>query len=434
MSPDPSSSLILAELPEPGIGDGFHPEDAARRQRLRRNRTLATGLLLAMAAIAIGTHLVEEPGFLILLIRAGAEAGLVGGLADWFAVTALFRRPLGLPIPHTGIIPDNKDRIGRTLGRFVERNFLTKKALLRKLRNAQAGRRLAAWLTAPESAKAVAEAIVSALPGLAHSLASRELHDFAQRTVGEQLRAADLAPIFGRVMHLLLASGEADVLFERIVGVALQWLQDHRDQIDRLVSERSRWWIPKTIDRRIAAAIVKGISDLLTNLKQPESESRLKFRAALTNLIDELLNSPEQRAQINASKDRILNHPDVQAWLASIGNEISQVLMADLQDPNSKTRAALERLVTLLGNALMRDEAMQSYLDTVLQQLAVYLVSWRAEIGNFIAEVVKTWDTATVSERLELVVGSDLQYIRMNGTIVGACAGCLIFLATTLLI
>jgi uncharacterized membrane-anchored protein YjiN (DUF445 family) len=357
----------------------------------------------------------------------------VGGLADWFAVTALFRYPLGLRIPHTAIIPNNQDRIGRTLGRFVERNFLREDILLAKLRKAQAGQRFAAWLAMPETAHAIAGAIVAALPHLIRSLESRDLHKFAQRTLGEQLRQADLAPIIGRVIRMLTASGEADVLFERAIGIAVRWLDENKGQVDDLVRERSRWWIPKAIDHRIANAIVSGVSDLLQSLGQPESDVRLKFRNALTNLIDELLNSPEQREQLNASKNRILSHPDVQAWLASVWEELSRTALEDLARPSSKMRRALEQGLHILGQALAADPAMQRHIDEILERAATHLVAWRGEIGAFIAEVVRNWDSRTLTERLELVVGSDLQYIRMNGTIVGACAGCLIFLATRLL-
>jgi uncharacterized membrane-anchored protein YjiN (DUF445 family) len=371
--------------------------------------------------------MIPDPGNATLLIRSGAEAGIVGGVADWFAVTALFRRPLGLPIPHTAIIPSNKDRIGRTLGRFVERNFLTREMLLRKLKEIRIGRRLASWLVAPGTAPLVGGSVATALPYLIRSLRNRDLREFVQQTLGEQLRQADLAPIVGRAIHMLTASGEADVIFERAIGVAVRWLEDNRSQVDALVTERSRWWVPKAIDRRIAAAMVDGAIELLNSLREPDSETRLKFREALTRLIDELLNSPEQRDQINASKNRLLAHPDVQAWLRSIWKELSRTLLDDLEQPSSRLRIALEEAIALVAQALANDKRMQRHIDDIVEQLARYLITWRGEIGSFIAEVVRSWDTRTLSDRLELVVGSDLQYIRMNGTIVGAFAGCLIF-------
>jgi uncharacterized membrane-anchored protein YjiN (DUF445 family) len=433
MPPDRSNLLHLTPLSSSEEGQERGAFEEAARHRLKRNRRLATGLLVGMGTALVGTHLVPSPGFGTLLIRATAEAGVVGGLADWFAVTALFRYPLGLRIPHTAIIPNNKDRIGRTLGRFVEKNFLTEEVLLSKLRKAEVGRRFAAWLATPETASLIADAVASTLPRLIQSLANRDLREFADRTLGEQLRQADIAPVIGRAIQALTTSGEADILFERAIGLAVHWLEENKGQVDQIVRERSRWWIPRAIDARIAAAIVSGITDLLQGLARPESEVRLKFRDALTNLVDELLNSPEQRDQINASKNRILSHPDVQAWLASVWGELSQVALADLAHPHSKVRHTFEHAVHLIGQVLATDPAMQKHIDELLERSAIHVIAWRGEIGTFIAEVVRSWDVRTLTDRLELVVGSDLQYIRMNGTVVGACAGCLIFLVTSLL-
>ncbi|WP_407175045.1 DUF445 domain-containing protein [Bradyrhizobium sp. STM 3562] len=379
------------------------------------------------------TRLVPEPGFGTLLIRSGAEAGMVGGLADWFAVTALFRRPLGLPIPHTAIIPNNKDRIGRTIGRFIERNFLTTDVLLPKLREMHVGARFAAWLAAPSTAPLVAHSITAMLPYLIHSLRSPDLGEFLQRILSDQFRQADFAPMIGRGLRVLTGSQEANILFERVSELASGWLEKNRDQIDKLVADRSRWWIPKAIDRRIAAAIVNGITELLNGLSRPESEVSSRFREALTSAIDEMINSAEQREKINEGMRRLLAHPETQDWVRSVWNEICQATLDDLARPSSRLRVALEKPVSIVAEALGADAAMQRHIDEVVEDLSDSVIAWRSEIGSFFAEVVRNWDTRTLSDRLELVVGSDLQYIRMNGTIVGACAGCLIFMVTWLL-
>jgi uncharacterized membrane-anchored protein YjiN (DUF445 family) len=403
--------------------------DDQARARLRSNRALATGLLLLSGAVLVGTYMVPE-GFAVLLARAASEAGIVGGLADWFAVSALFRRPLGLPIPHTAIVPNNKGRIAEALGLFVERNFLTEETVLRKLRDVRAAKRLTAWLSTPETVSSLAHSIATALPYIVRSLDDSDLQRFAQATLGEQLRKADVATVLARVIHVLGETGEADVLFARVTEIAADWLKTNRAQIDQLVHERSPWWLPKTVDRKIAAAIVDGVIELLGDLKDPASEARRKFKAALSDLVNELLNSREQRQEINAAKNRILDHPEFHAWLGAIWRRSSRTLLEDLAKPQSETRAGLERAILLFARALQADDAMQRHIDVLLENLAVYVISWRSAIGSFISEVVKSWDTKVLTERLELVVGSDLQYIRMNGTVVGAIAGCLIFLAT----
>lgn len=427
MSPDDR------KLPQSMAANGFGSQDnadAARRRRLRHNRAIATGMLTGMGAVFAVTHLVPEPGFLTLLIRAGAEAGVVGGIADWFAVTALFRHPLGLPIPHTAIIPSNKDRIGRTLGRFVESNFLTPEVLLPKLRQLLLGRRAAAWLAEPESAGLISRSVASVLPRLIGALQSRDLHDFAHRAFGDAFSRLDVAPAIAHVVRALTASGEADVLFDRALGVAIRWIGDNRKDLDEIIRQRSRWWIPKAIDRRIAGAIVDALADLLTDLQDHGSDARMKFRAALEGLVTDLLDSPTQRAQVNDAARRLLAHPDTRAWLTSVWTELCAAAASDLSQPRPHLAAALEKPIALLAQTLAADPVMQQHIDGAVERIALAFIGWRTEIGTFIAEVVRNWDSRTLVERLELVVGSDLQYIRMNGTIVGACAGCLIFLAT----
>jgi uncharacterized membrane-anchored protein YjiN (DUF445 family) len=391
---------------------------------------MATGLLVLMLVFLIATHMVIDPGFATMLLRSAAEAGTVGGLADWFAVTALFRYPLGLPIPHTAIIPSNKDRIGEALGRFVERNFLTEEALLAKLRNAHAAERLAHWLATPETAAMISGRLAAALPHVIRSLENDQLRNFTQRIASEQLRQMNIASMLAQAIRLFASSAEADMVFERGVGVAAELLKKNKRHINEVVAERSRWWVPRTIDQRIASGVVRSLTEWLGELRQPQSETRCKFQESLSKLVDELLNSPELSARVNAFKNRLLEHPEFTAWMHAIWNELSQAALDDLAQPQSKTRKAVETATMALGHALARDADMHQQVDLVLEQVIMQAVSHRSEIGTFIAEVVRRWDTATVTERLELVVGSDLQYIRINGTLVGACAGCLIFIAS----
>jgi uncharacterized membrane-anchored protein YjiN (DUF445 family) len=405
------------------------PREAASRQALRRSRTLATALLLFMFIVFLATSVVEAPGFAILLLRNAAEAGMVGGLADWFAVTALFRHPLGIPIPHTAILPNNKDRIGRALGRFVEDSFLVPAVLLPKLRASEPARHLAEWLSRPGAAAAVVRPVVGFLPQLIRGIEDPELQRFAGRALGKQLGEADFAPVLGRALRILATSGEADLLFERTADALVRWLQENRADIDDVVRQRSRWWVPDKINRRIATAILEGVIELLDRLRQPDSDARLRFRQGLTRLANDLVESPRHREQVEAVKARLLEHPEVQAWITSVWRELSRIVVDDLSRPNSTARKAMEKAVNSIGKALASDPATQARLDDLLENLAGRVIARRSEIGSFIAEVVRGWDARTVSDRLELVIGNDLQYIRMNGTVVGAFVGCVIFLA-----
>jgi uncharacterized membrane-anchored protein YjiN (DUF445 family) len=404
--------------------------DALERQRraLRRNRLLATGLLLAAAAAFFATRFAPEPGFWLRLLRAGAEAAVVGGLADWFAVTALFRHPLGLPIPHTAIIPHSKDRIGEGFGDFVERNFLAPEIIAARLRSLEPGRRFAGWLAQPENAVRVADQLSEALPYVTDSLGDPAIRDFVTRSFGEQLKELDLAPLSGRLIALFTASSQYDALFDRAIDAAQATLAANADRIYTIVEERSRWWVPRTVNRRVATALIEGIEEVLDELRLPDGEARRRFRDAIEELAVNLVASPERRRRFNEAKDRLIEHPQMQAWLAGVWDELRRVVLSDLAAPASRTREAARTALLTLGRTLAADAAMQRRLDATIEDVALAVVPWRGQIGALITEVVRGWDARTLTRRLELAIGSDLQYIRMNGTLVGACVGCALYL------
>jgi len=401
-------------------------DEIQARHALRRNRLLATGLLALMVVIAIVTRFVPSPGSLVQLIRAGAEAGIIGGLADWFAITVLFRYPFGIPLPHTAILPSNKDRIGRSLGSFVERNFLVPEVILPKMHQADLTGKLASWLALPQTAPMVSDWIITLLKRFLAASHNAQINEFIRHTVGQQLRALDLAPPLGRVIEVLTTSPEADIIFEKVVETAESWIKANRTQIDEMVEQRSRWWIPKTIDRRIAAAIVDGTIDVLHRLRQRNSEVRVQFRTAVANLVDNLMMSAEQQDKIQRLKNLLLDDPEVGAWITSAWDRLSHRLMQELSDPRSNARATIHSAVLAVAQSMQEDTFIHTRIEAVIERLVTQLFQWRGEIGLLIAEVVRNWDARTVSDRLELVLGSDLQYIRINGTIVGALVGCAI--------
>jgi uncharacterized membrane-anchored protein YjiN (DUF445 family) len=398
------------------------------RRALRRNRLLATGLLALMIVIAIATRLAPSPGWLVQLVRAGAEAGIIGGLADWFAITVLFRHPFGIPLPHTAILPSNKDRIGRSLGLFVERNFLVREVILPKMQQTDLTGKIAGWLALPETAPMVADWIITLLKRFLAASHSVQINEFIQRTVSQHLRTLDLAPPLGRVIEVLTTSQESDILFEKVIQAAESWIMANRTQVDEMVEQRSHWWIPRTIDRRIAAAIVDGAIDVLHRLRQRDTEVRGQFRTAVAGLVDDLMTSTEQHEKIQRLKNLLLDDPEVAAWLASAWDRLSHRLIQELSDPRSNTRSTIHSAVLALAHSMRKDAFIRTRIDAVIERLVVKLFQWRGEIGLLIAEVVRNWDARTVSNRLELVLGSDLQYIRINGTIVGAFVGCAIYL------
>ncbi len=417
------------------IAGGLGTDTQDQRRALRRHRAFATALLVAMGSVYAAATWAGADGFWIELLRAGTEAALVGGLADWFAVTALFRRPLGLPIPHTAVIPRNKDRIGQGLGRFIERNFLEPKLVAARLRQAGVSRRLGVWLSEKENADMVADRLVVVLAFVFRSLNDQKMARLMQVTLRRRLGETELAPALAALVDLLRRNGMHQQLFDAMLDAVARYLAAHKQQIHQIVEERSDWWVPKRVDRRVAEAITAGLEDYLVSLRKRDHAARASFDAAIARLADDLRRSPSHRAKVNALRDRLLETPQLRDYTAALWQGLRGGLERELAEPQSRLRQALADLLRSLGSTVAEDPEVQARMDRRIEEVAVALVEpWRRDIGQFVADVVRGWETDTVVERVELAVGRDLQYIRVNGTLVGAVVGCLLFLATEYLL
>ncbi len=409
---------------EPDIAD-------PRRRSLARHRMAATALLLAAAGIFVAVTVSGLSGFWIGLLRAGAEAALVGGLADWFAVTALFRRPLGLPIPHTAVIPRNRERIAEGLGSFIERNFLEPDLVAARLRSAGVSRRLGEWLAHPDNALAVAARLVTVGGFVFRSLNDDEMRARLQAMLRRQLLEVQIAPAAAALVAALRQNGSHQDLFDQMIAALREYVLANRGRVLGIVESRTAWWVPRQIDRRVANAVADGLVGYLDELLDRDHEARRSFDGTVDRLIDDLRRSPAHRERLAALRDRLLEAPQVRDYLDRVWNELRAVAEADLARPDSGLRRSVAELLGAVGAALAADPAVQARTDRRIEAVVVELVTpWRVEIGRFVADVVRGWETGTIVERIELEVGRDLQYIRVNGTLVGAVVGCAIFLAT----
>src|SRR5271165_1402091 len=281
-----------------------------QRRALRRNRLIATALLGTMAGLFISTTLAPQPGFWILLVAA-----LVGGLADWFAVTALFRQPLGLPIPHTAILPRNKDRIGEGLATFIERNFLTPEIVRAKLRSIEPARLVAEWLSAPANADAVARRLVRMLPHLISAIDDRDFRVFVGESLGRRLAEIELAPLLARAISVLTANGFHEIFLDRLLDFSRQFLEEREEQLYAAAeAQRRRWWIPKAVNRQIARAITGGVKELISKVREPGTPARRNLLQGIERLAEQLSTSPVYRMRVEEAKLRLLEDAEVQAW------------------------------------------------------------------------------------------------------------------------
>jgi uncharacterized membrane-anchored protein YjiN (DUF445 family) len=343
----------------------------------------------------------------------------------------LFRRPLGLPIPHTAVIPNSKERIGAGMGRFIERHFLEPELVAARLRSLGVSRRLGAWLADRRNADLVSDRLVVIASFLFRSLNDQKLQRLVQITLRRQLRDVELAPALATLLAVLRQNGAHGQLLDHVLRAVRTYIAAHEDRILEIVETRSRWWVPRRIDRQVAKEVTAGLIVYLEDLHERDHEARAAFDAAIDRMIDDLRHLPRYREKVNAMRDRFLAAPEVNAYLETLWRGLRARLEQEMAQPDSRLRQALSGALRSLGTAIAEDPEVQSRMDRRVEEVVMTLiVPWRKEIGRFVADVVRSWETRTIVDRMELAVGKDLQYIRLNGTLVGAAVGCAIFALT----
>jgi uncharacterized membrane-anchored protein YjiN (DUF445 family) len=393
-------------------------------------RLFAAGLLAVMLAALLLSLRFRGP--VADTVGAFAEAALVGGLADWFAVTALFRHPLGIPIPHTAVVPRNKDKIGDSLGNFVANNFLSPDVLLPRLKSLDVATRLADWLGREDHADLAARRIAQAVPALVTALKDEPVRQLLRDAALAQLRGIRAAPLMARILTILEADGRHLALFDIGLEAARQFVDENQDGIRKAINERSSWWVPEWIDSRLARKIVSGVKETLDEMAGPDHPWRQQFQDGVDGLIDRLANEPETQAWAESLKDDIIAHPEVQAYLLSLWSATKRVLLAERADDDDRVERVLADGLSGLSGHLAADPILRDMLNDWAKRLLLRLVvPNRQRLGRFMAGVVHGWDSRTVVDKLELQFGRDLQYIRINGTLVGGLVGLALHAAMT---
>ena len=410
--------------------------EKARQYAIMRRR--ATALLgaftLLFVATAITAHLRPELApFWIRLLRATAEAAMVGGIADWFAVTALFRHPLGLPIPHTAIVARRKDRIGRSLGNFVGNNFLSREVITRQLAGMKLGERAARWLSEPEHQTRVARAIATGVARAAEAIPGEELQASVHETLVSQLRKAHVAPLLGDLLALATTDDRHQEMLDRLVGLVNRIVEDNKDIIRLRIAEESPWWIPGAVDDKLYQKIVSGIENTLAEVAADDAHPlRAQFDRALRDWVEKLHSSPETIARAEAMKERLLEHPAV-AELSDSLLGTARNAIAKYAGPDAPTPAPLERAIGAIAERALGNETLLRDVDEAVERLVLGVVEqYRPEVSALIARTVEGWDATAASQKIEVQIGRDLQFIRINGTLVGGLVGLLLYLVTVM--
>jgi uncharacterized membrane-anchored protein YjiN (DUF445 family) len=403
-----------------------NPElDEQRRRGLRRMRSFAVGLLVLAAVVYVAT--LHQDGFLGF-VNAGAEASMVGAIADWFAVTALFRHPLGLPVPHTALIPRRKDDLGRSLEEFVGENFLQESTIRERVAIAGLSGRLGSWVAVEENARRVVDEAASVLHLALSTIRDEDLASFVEEALLPRFLEEPVSPVAGSLLEEVLRDGAHHGLVDLVLDEALRWLEQNEQTFVEVVGERAPWWSPEALNDRVthrlyveAVAWVKDISS------DPHHHARTALDSALAQLAHDLLHDPETQERAERLKHRILTHPQLVVTATSLWNAFRRALLESLADTDGLVRRrALGELVAF-GERLQRDVELRAKIDGYAADLAVFGVTrYGKELTAVITHTVNRWDGKEAARKIELHVGRDLQFIRINGTIVGGLVGLLI--------
>jgi len=392
-------------------------------------------MLVLAAVIFIVARGYEADHHWLGYVRATAEAAMVGALADWFAVSALFKHPLGLPIPHTAIIPKRKDDIGEGLGDFVQSNFLTGEVVAEKLESVELSRRLGEWLQVPENARTMVGEVAVVVSAVSEVLSDDEdVRNMVDTLVRDRLSHVPVAPILGRVIDAGMDGDHHHEVYNAALSGAANFLDDNRETFRRRLVNESPWWVPEQIDNQVFEKIYGAVMTFLREVdSNPQHQIKQDIDVRSRELADRLRSDERLIEQGEQLKQELLDHPEFQAWTKDLWSSLQRGFGEATREADSDVRRRIEDAIVALAHRLVEDSDLQRKVDAWIQSIVVYLAeAGRTEIGALIANTVEGWDPNDTADRIELQVGRDLQFIRINGTLVGGLAGFLIYPASEL--
>ncbi|MCW2652239.1 MAG: putative rane protein [Mycobacterium sp.] len=411
--------------------------DAQRRRQLRRMKLVALGFLIGATVVFFGCRWAQAhaaPGW-VSYVGAAAEAGMVGALADWFAVTALFKHPLGIPIPHTAIIKRKKDQLGEGLGAFVRENFLSPQVVQTKLRDAEIAGRLGKWLSDYSHATRVAAESATVLRVLVEMLRDEDVQHVLDRMIVKRIAEPQWGPPVGRVLATLLAEGRQEALIQLLADRAFQWALNAGDTIQRVVTRDSPSWSPRFVDELVGDRIHRELVEFTDKVRRnPDHEVRRSATRFLFEFADDLQQDEATIARAESVKEQLMARDEVSNAAATAWRAAKRMILESVDDPSSALRTRIADSVVHIGESLRDDADLRDKVDDWIVRAAEHLVSeYGVEITTIITDTIERWDAEEASRRIELHVGRDLQFIRINGTVVGALAGLLIYATAQLL-
>ncbi|WP_439333457.1 DUF445 domain-containing protein [Streptomyces cahuitamycinicus] len=409
----------------------FSPADQEKQRGVRQMKLTATGLLVFVALVYVLAKWAQNSGAgpWAGYVAAAAEAGMVGALADWFAVTALFRHPLGIPIPHTAIIPTKKDQLGVSLGEFVGENFLSEDVVRQRLHAVGIGSRLGAWLAVPEHADRVTAELSTALRGALTVLRDSDVQAVVGEAITRRANAQEIGPGIGKMLEKVVADGGHKRVVDLVVNRAHDWLVLHRDEVMDAVEGGAPGWTPKFVDRKVGERVYRELLRFTTEMRDmPGHPARGALDRFLTDFASDLQSDTDTRARIERLKGEVLGRGEVQDLIASAWTAVRSMIVAAAEDERSELRLRVRASLLSLGSRMAAERKVQDKVDKWVEDAAVYVVTtYRKEITSLITDTVASWDAEHTTKKIEANIGRDLQFIRINGTVVGSLAGLLIY-------
>ncbi|MEV5321140.1 DUF445 domain-containing protein [Streptomyces sp. NPDC052687] len=415
----------------------FSAADEEKQRGVRRMKLTATGLLLFVALVYVLAEVAAHhgAGAWAGYVAAAAEAGMVGALADWFAVTALFRHPLGLPIPHTAIIPNKKDQLGVSLGEFVGENFLSEDVVRQRLRAVGIGSRLGAWLAEPANADRVTAELATALRGALTVLRDSDVQAVVGEAITRRAEVQEIGPGIGKMLEKVVADGGHKRVVDLIVTRAHDWLVLHGDDVMDAVQGGAPGWTPRFVDRKVGERVYKELLRFCAEMRDmPSHPARGALDRFLTDFASDLQSDTDTRARVERLKGEVLGRGEVQDLIASAWTAVRSMIVSAAEDERSELRLRVRASLLALGARLAVDPKTQGKVDGWVEGAAVHVVTtYRAEITSLITDTVASWDAEHTTRKIEAHIGRDLQFIRINGTVVGSLAGLLIYTVSRVL-
>ncbi len=415
----------------------FSPADEEKRRGVRRMKLTATGMLLFVAVVYVLAKWASNAGAgpWAGYVAAAAEAGMVGALADWFAVTALFRHPLGIPIPHTAIIPTKKDQLGVSLGEFVGENFLSEDVVRQRLRAVGIGSRLGAWLAEPQNADRVTAELATALRGALTVLRDSDVQAVVGEAITRRANVQEIAPGIGKMLDKVVADGGHKRVVDLIVSRAHDWLVLHSDSVMDAVQGGAPGWTPRFVDRKVGERVYKELLRFCAEMRDmPSHPARGALDRFLTDFASDLQSDTETRAKVERLKGEVLGRGEVQDLIASAWTAVRSMIVSAAEDERSELRLRVRASLLSLGARMATEPKIQGKVDSWVEGAAVHVVTtYRSEITLLITDTVASWDAEHTMKKIEAHIGRDLQFIRINGTVVGSLAGLLIYTITHML-